>query len=121
MDLKMIEEKFAICQVQNFNGIDFERDYTFTAKTKDEYSIICLEKYVPEKCIKVEYGWNCFRIAEDAAFEKYGMIAFLADIIAKQQTGILVVATFDTDYILIKEEKIESVKAALIKEGCRFI
>ena len=44
------------------------------------------------------------------------MIAFLADIVARQETGILVVATFDTDYILIKEEKMKRVKQALINE-----
>jgi len=121
MDLQMLNKKFVICQVEDFRNINFEEDYMFTAKTEEEYSIICPEAIAPKECIKIEYGWKCFKIAEDAAFEKYGMIAFLADIIAKQETGILVVATFDTDYILIKEEKMEQVKNALIEAGCQFI
>ena len=121
MDLKMIGKKFVICQLENFDEVDFNQDYTFTAKTKEEYSVICPEEMAPKKCIQIEHGWNCFRIAEDAAFAKYGMIVFLADVVAKQKTGILVVATYDTDYILIKEEKMEQVKEALVKEGCRFI
>lgn len=121
MDLRMVNEKFVICQVENFNQIDFNQDYVFTAKTKDEYSVICPEEIAPSQYIKIEHGWKCFHIAEDAAFEKYGMIAFLADIVAKQKTGILVVATFDTDYILIKEEKMEQVQKALIDAGCNFI
>lgn len=121
MDLKMIDGEFVICQVKNFKEINLEQDYVFTAKTKEEYSIICPKEVGPKEWIKIEYGWKCFRIAEDAAFEKYGMIAFLADIVAKQKTGILVVATFDTDYILIKEEKMEQVKKALVEAECQFI
>lgn len=121
MDLKMISGEFAICQVKDFSEVDLTKDYVFTAKTKEEYSVICPKEIVPKECIQVEYGWECFRIAEDAAFEKYGMIAFLADVVAKQETGILVVATYDTDYILIKTNKMKQVREALIKEGCKFI
>lgn len=121
MDLLMIDEKFAICQLENFDEVDFNKQYIFTARTKEEYSLICPEQMVPHKYLQLEKGWRCFRIAEDAAFSKYGMIAFLADIVAKQQTGILVVATYDTDYILIKEEKMDQVQKALIDAGCKFI
>ncbi|MCF2703595.1 ACT domain-containing protein [Enterocloster clostridioformis] len=71
--------------------------------------------------ITVENEWSCFRIAEDAAFEKYGMIAFLTRIIASEKTGVLVVATYDTDYLFIKKGKFDSVKKSLINNGCSFI
>lgn len=89
-----------ICQLKNFSDINLSQEYIFTAKTKDEYSVICPESIAPKECIKIEYGWECFYIA------------------ARQETGILVVATFDIDYILIKEEKMEQVKQALINEKC---
>lgn len=49
------------------------------------------------------------------------MIAFLADIIAAQKTSILAVGTFDTDYILVKEEKMPAVVDTLKENGCRFL
>lgn len=71
--------------------------------------------------IAIENDWNCFRIAEDAAFEKYRMIAFLTSIIAGEKTGVLVVATFDTDCLFVKKDRIKSEKNALNKNGCNFI
>nr|WP_307992094.1 ACT domain-containing protein [uncultured Niameybacter sp.] len=121
MDLKQLSQSFSICKVKDFKEVDLNNQFVFVSHTDRECSVICPTEIVPRECIEVEHGWNCFYIAEDAAFSKYGMIAFLADIIAKQKTGILVVATYDTDYILIKEEKWEEVKTALYESGCRFV
>jgi len=49
------------------------------------------------------------------------MIAFLSKIIADGKTCILVVATYDTDYIFLKEDRLEDVKKALLANGCKFI
>lgn len=121
MDLKIINKNFSICKLKHVNSELLKKEFTFLAKTDTEISLICETCYVPDDTISVEHDWACFRIAEDAAFEKYGMIAFLARIIAEEKTGILVVATYDTDYILIKQNKWEDVKNALVKEGCKFI
>lgn len=121
MDLHIIDKDFAIYKVSKIDNSIFNNEYVFVGKTDDELSIICEADIVPENVLQAESGWRCFRIAEDAAFEKYGMIAFLSKIIAKEQTGILVVATYDTDYILIKETKFLSVKNALERNECRFI
>lgn len=121
MDLHLIEKEFAIYKVSKIDDSIFNNEYVFVGKTPDELSIICEASIVPNYILKAEDGWKCFRIAEDAAFEKYGMIAFLSQIIANEQTGILVVATYDTDYILIKEAKFLAVKSALERNGCRFI
>jgi Uncharacterized conserved protein len=117
----MIDKKFSICKVETFDNSLLNNEYVFIGKTDCELSIICDTEIVPEHVLEVEHGWNCFRIAEDAAFGKYGMIAFLTRIIADQKTGVLVVATYDTDYMLIKDNKFLEVKAALEKEGCRFL
>lgn len=121
MDLKMIRKEFAICKVKEFPKDLLQHKYVFTGRSDDENSIICETDLVPDDCITIDSGWYCFRIAEDASFEKYGMIAYLANIIAAQKTSTLVVGTYDTDYIFIKKEKMNVVKEALIADGCRFL
>lgn len=121
MDLKIIDREFSICKVDEIPADMLKKEFTFIATTNDELSIICETKNVPEKHVEIENGWCCFRIAEDASFEKYGMIAFLANIIAANKTSTLVVGTFDTDYLFIKKERFEQVKMALTEAGCRFI
>lgn len=121
MELKQLNQSFSICKVTDFKGVDLSKNFVFVSNTNQECSVICPTDIAPVECIEIEHGWSCFCIAEDAAFSKYGMIAFLADIVAKQKTGILVVATYDTDYILIKNEKWQEVKEALQENGCNFI
>jgi hypothetical protein len=99
----------------------WDNEFTFISRTDQEISLICETKYVPDNTITVEHGWSCFRIAEDASFEKYGMIAFLAKIIAELKTSILVVGTFDTDYILIQDKKFKEAVKALEQNGCCFL
>lgn len=48
------------------------------------------------------------------------MIAFLSRIIAAEKTGVLVVATYDTDYLFIKKDRFEDVAAKLVENGCEF-
>jgi hypothetical protein len=121
MILEKIDGDFCICKLKEINSDLLNNEYTFVSRTDKELSVICLKSNIPEKVIIAEEGWKCFRIAEDAAFEKYGMIAFLAKIIAEQKTGVLVVATYDTDYLLVKDEKFFDVCDALEQEGCQFL
>lgn len=121
MDLQIVKGEFSVCKVTNIDPQLLKNKFTFISITDQELSLICETRYVPETTIKVEHNWSCFRIAEDASFEKYGMIAFLSKIIAELKTSILVVGTFDTDYILIQNKKFEEAVEALEQNGCIFI
>lgn len=121
MDLQIINGNFSVCKVRELDANILNHKYTFVSITDQELSIICETEYVPANTITVAHGWSCFRIAEDASFEKYGMIAFLANIIAELKTSILVVGTFDTDYILIQNQRFEEAVKALEQNGCRFL
>lgn len=121
MDLHILTGKFSVCKVEKITAEMVVLPFSFAAVTDEECSLICRTENVPANCLVREDGWYCFRIAEDASFGKYGMISFLANIIAAQKTATLVVGTYDTDYLFIKEEKFAQVKQQLIENGCRFI
>ena len=46
-----------------------------------------------------------------------GIISKLSAILAENKIGIFTVSTYDTDYILVKKEKIEEAKEALRDNG----
>lgn len=121
MNLQIINREFSIFKTDKIDAELLQHEFVFISKTDNELSVICETALVPESAKQVEHDWSCFRIAENAAFEKYGMIAFLSKIIAAEKTGILVVATYDTDYILIKKNKLADVRNALEIKGCRFL
>ena len=121
MILQTVDKDFTIYKVKELSSDLINNDFVFIGKTDNELSVISESDLVPEDALIIERGWKCFRIAEDAAFENYGMIAFLADIISAQKTSTLVVGTYDTDYLFIKKEKFEQVKQELINNGCSFL
>lgn len=121
MILQIVDKNFSIYKVQEIPAQILHQPFTFISQTDNELSVISESHLVPGDCLIVENGWKCFRIAEDASFEKYGMIAFLADIIAAQKTSTLVVGTYDTDYLFIKEERFGQVIQALSEQGCVFL
>ena len=101
MILQIIDKDFSIYKVNEIPADLVKNEFTFIGTTDNELSIISESKLVPSDALIVEHGWKCFRIAEDASFEKYGMIAFLAKIIAGEKTSTLVVGTYDTDYLFM--------------------
>lgn len=121
MILQIVNREFSICKVTEIPIEVLQQEYTFFSKTDCELSLICETKYIPEYALAIEHGWKCFRIEEDASFEKYGMIAFLANIIAAEKTSTLVVGTYDTDYLLIKNDKFAQVIQSLKEHGCTFV
>ena len=121
MILQKINRDFSIYKVNEIPEGILNNEFTFVSRTDNELSIISERSLMPSDALIVDNGWKCFRIAEDASFEKYGMIALLADIIAAQKTSTLVVGTYDTDYLFIKEEKYDQVIKALTDKGCQFI
>lgn len=121
MILQIVDKCFSIYKVKEISEHILDKEFTFISKTDKELSIISETSHVPEDVLTSEHGWKCFRIAEDASFDKYGMIAFLANIIAAQKASTLVIGTYDTDYLFIKDEKFSQVIQALEENGCTFI
>lgn len=121
MDLHIIEGEFSVCKVEKITPDMINASFSFIANTPEESSVICLTKNIANDCLIREDGWLCFRIAEDASFEKYGMISFLANVISAQKTATLVVETYDTDYLFVKKDKFEQVKEKLLEKNCKFI
>lgn len=62
-------------------------------------------------------GWRGFRIQGVLDFSLIGILAKLSGILAEHQIGIFAVSTYNTDYILVKEENFERALNVLASEG----
>ena len=62
-------------------------------------------------------GWRGFRIQGILDFSLIGIRWKLSGILAEHQIGIFAVSTYNTDYILVKEENFEKALAVLASEG----
>ena len=121
MKLKRLEYHFSICKVKDFSQIDLESEYCFIGKTDDEKSVVCITEKCPENIVQREDGWRAFRIQGMLDFSLIGILSKISLLLAENQIGIFAVSTFNTDYILTKEENYEKALLVLSEAGYQII
>ena len=120
MRLKEIPQEFCICRLEDISQVDFSEDFCFLGKTDEELSLVCRSSKVPANTIAKDYGWRAFRIEGILEFSLVGVLSEISAVLADNKIGIFAVSTYNTDYILTKEEKFTEAKKALIKNGYLF-
>ena len=94
-------------------------EFFSVTKTDDELSVVCQEKRVPHGS-KVEKGWRCLKVHGPLDFGLTGILYSLSKPLAEAKISIFAISTFDTDYILVKQENLPA--AIKILSGfCRII
>lgn len=115
----VLKNIFAVCRFNGDSPIPhwFQNNgfYTVT-KTDDELSIVCEQQAVPEG-VKCEKNWRILKIDGVLDFSLVGILASVSTILANEKISIFVISTYDTDYILVKENDFESAVAALKSAG----
>lgn len=91
---------------------------TSITRTGDELSIVCAEATVPEG-VRSDRGWRCFKVEGPLDLSLTGVLASLANPLAEARINIFVLSTFDTDYLLVKEEKATQAADVLTRSGHR--
>lgn len=117
MNLKIIETTFAVCKVESIQEIEFSDPYLFFGKTDEEISVVCSMDKVPKTCLSCEKGFRGFRIQGELDFSLVGILAEISGILAKNKISIFAISTFNTDYVLVREESFESALQALKDYG----
>lgn len=85
-------------------------------RTADELSVVCQQNVVPDG-VQCEKGWRCLRVAGTMAFSMVGVVASFSTPLAEAGVGIFVISTFDTDYLLVKDDDFQKAVAALRAAG----
>lgn len=110
LTLKLLKDTCGICRLEKDSQIPswaFDGEFYSITKTDDELSIVCLEKNIPSD-VKYESGWKVFKIQGSLDFSLIGILSKISGLMAENNISIFAVSTYDTDYILIKEEKLEN-------------
>lgn len=119
MELKKIDYGFTVCKVKSEKDLDLTKEFYFVGKTDEEISLVCITEDTPENTIEREDGWKAFRIEGVLDFSLIGILSKISTILAENQIGIFVVSTFNTDYVLVKEENFERALILLQEKGYR--
>jgi len=117
MELKRIEYDLTVCKVPDISKIDMSAGFWFVGKTDEEISLVCKTEDTPSETIERDDGWKGFRIQGILDFSLIGILSKLAGILADHKIGIFAVSTYNTDYILVKEENYDRALKVLAAEG----
>ena len=121
MELKRIEHKLTVCKVTEVSEINTDTDFWFIGKTGEELSLVCKTEDTPQNTVERDDGWRGFRIRGVLDFSLIGILSKLSGILAEHQIGIFAVSTYNTDYILVKEENYERALTVLASEGYKVV
>ena len=121
MKLNIIDNKLTVCKVADISAIDLTADFCFIGKTDEELSLVCRTEDTPSETLERDDGWRGFRIQGSLDFSLIGILSKLSGILAEHKIGIFAVSTYNTDYILVKEENFERALEALASNGYSFV
>ncbi len=117
MVLKRISLPLTVCKVPVFTPEMLQSEFSFLAHTDEEYSLVCPTAAAPDCTLAREDGWEAFRIEGVLDFSLIGILASIASVLAGAGISIFAVSTYNTDYVLVKAERIEAAITALRSAG----
>ena len=119
LSLSLLPHKYAVCQFHPDKHIPYWAlmgDFVSLTRTNEELSIICQQSNVPTE-VEAERGWYCIQVQGAFDFSVAGIHASLAIPLAEANISVLSVATYATDYLLVKEENVERALQVLEQAG----
>ena len=117
MELKRLEYDLTVCKVLSESDLDLTNDFYFIGKTDEELSLVCRTEDTPQNTIEREDGWKGFRIQGVLDFSLIGILSKISGLLAENSIGIFAVSTFNTDYILVKQEYFDKAMRVLSASG----
>ncbi|MBD5633556.1 MAG: ACT domain-containing protein [Candidatus Eremiobacteraeota bacterium] len=120
MQIRTLDETFALARLPASAPVPEwvgGRDLIAVVRTRDELSIVCRDDAIPATVQEVERGFRGLCVVGTLDFGETSVIAGLTAPLAAAGIAIFNISTFDTDYILLREDKLEAAKLALSGAG----
>lgn len=121
MDIERINGEFTVCKVKDLSKVNFDSGFVFVSKTDNEISVVCQTHEVPANATSQEDGWRAFRIVGTLDFSLVGVIAKISTLLSESRIPVFVVSTYNTDYVLVKQENQIKALGVLSQAGYRIL
>lgn len=117
MRLKTIPYDLTVCKLNGTDAVDLNREFYFLGKTDEEISLVCRTEDTPDNTTHRDDGWKGFRIEGVLDFSLIGILSKISSVLADNSIGIFAVSTYNTDYILVKNENFDKALSVLGQVG----
>jgi hypothetical protein len=95
---------------------DWAATFFSLTRTEDELSIVCEERAVPSD-VPAERGFRMLAVEGPLDFSLTGVLASISGALAGAGVSLFAISTFDTDYILVRNDRVEDALSALGSAG----
>jgi hypothetical protein len=120
MELNVLSETFAITRLSADAAVPAwvgGNDLLAVVRTRGELSIVCREDAVPATLSEVQRNFRGLAVVGHLDFSLTGIIAQLAQPLADAGIPIFGISTYDTDHILVRGDRLDDAKSALVAAG----
>ena len=117
--LFILPDRLAVCRLSAdapFPEWARPGDLLALMRSRDELSVVCAERFVPPE-IRAERGMRALMVQGPLEFSLTGVLASIAVPLARAGVSIFALSTYDTDYILVREDALERAVNALSQAG----
>jgi uncharacterized protein len=118
----VLNRDLAVCQGAADSAIPawaHDPDFFCIVHTTDEISIVCSEDSLGpnDSNFKIDRGWAALKLEGPFPFTMTGVLASFLQPLADSEIPIFAISTFDTDYVLIKQDDLPRAQAVLKAAG----
>jgi uncharacterized protein len=117
--LSLLPDRYAVCRLDpDAPTPDWATDSALSCITRSatELSVLCVQTSVPSG-VTAETGWAALVVAGPLAFTAVGVLASILQPLAQAEISVFVLSSFDTDYILLKQETLTRATNVLMAAG----
>jgi len=115
LTLKLLNENLSIHSLavdSKIPSVVFDASIYFIGKTFEEISIV-LPSSIELESEDVEPDWQALEVVGPLDFILTGILSSISTVLSNEKISIFAVSTFDTDYILVKSNKMHEAISAL--------
>jgi hypothetical protein len=117
--ISVLPDKLTVCRLEKESDIPqwaLHEHFVSITRTTEELSIIAPDALIPA-ALPHDSGWRPVKVEGPLDLTLYGVLAALITPLAREGISVLAIATYDTDYFLVKETQLEQAVHILRNEG----
>ena len=121
LTLSLLANFLSICRLEPEADIPswaLAGNFFSITRTKEELSIVCPQAAVPEGT-RCEKNFRCLKVEGPLEFSLTGILASLTAALTQAGIGVFALSTYDTDYLLVREEQVDRAVQKLSQAGHR--
>ncbi len=124
MKLTVLDDSYAICRLDHDaeipRWVHASHGFASITYTQDEMSVVSNQIHVPAE-VRQDRDWRILKIVGPLDFNMVGVISSITGILADAGISLFNVSTYETDFIMVKQEVLDHALTVLRGAGMEII